>query len=52
MCIQSTTNKPLDGNNVVAKILRYSKILAEQGKLSNALTYINTTSNVREITIY
>ncbi|KAL5261717.1 hypothetical protein ACHWQZ_G007426 [Mnemiopsis leidyi] len=45
MCLQSTnsTNRPLDGDKVVANLLKYSQLLAEQGKLSNALTYISAT---------
>ncbi|XP_063689338.1 protein transport protein Sec31A-like isoform X2 [Bolinopsis microptera] len=45
MCLQSTnsTNRPLEGERVVANLLKYSQLLAEQGKLSNALTYISAT---------
>ena len=48
MCLQSTnsTNRPLDGDKVVANLLKYSQLLAEQGKLSNALTYISATPTV------
>ena len=48
MCLQSTnsTNRPLEGDKVVANLLKYSQLLAEQGKLSNALTYISATPTV------
>ena len=48
MCLQSTSSstRPLDGDRVIANLLKYSQILAEQGKLSNALTYINATPQV------
>jgi len=45
MCLQSTSsvNTPLSGDTVVKNVLQYSKLLAGQGKLANALTYINAT---------
>jgi hypothetical protein len=45
MCLQSS-NRPLDGDKVVQNLLKYSKLLAEQGRFSNALTYISATPSV------
>eukprot|EP00116_Pleurobrachia_bachei_P013490 sb/3473752/ len=48
MCLQSTSSAPLQGDKVVESLLKYSKILANQGQLSNALTYLSATPQVWE----